>query len=65
MQGPVYEIVCNMAHRWPFCSRLGTVRNLWKQMCGEEIWYCEMDPAGTGNAAILNLPAVCDIQKGI
>jgi len=35
------------------------------RMCGEEIWNCEMAPAGTGNAAIFNIPAVCDIQNGI
>jgi len=34
-------------------------------MCEEKIWNCEMDPAGTGITAILNISAVCDIQKGI
>jgi hypothetical protein len=58
-----------VAHRWQYYSNLGTVRNFWKQIYHErakkEFVIVKWTLQEQEIAAILNIPAVCDIQKGI
>ena len=69
VQRQVYQVVCSVADRWQYCSNLGTVRNVGKQLYLErakkKIGIVKWTLQEQDIAAILNLPAVCDIQKGI